>query len=130
MSVWLIAACQNPEDKQPDNLIPAERMSNILTEVHFAEARVSRLGLAAGDSANVAYKHLEKQIFRRFEVDTATYSKSYAYYSAHPEEMEAIYKVVVKNIEKKMKTAHSRPTPVPADTTKKLPVSLKKILRS
>ncbi|MCK8491431.1 DUF4296 domain-containing protein [Spirosoma sp. RP8] len=97
----LLQGCQPPEDKRPDNLIPEERMVAILTEVHILEARVGRMGLRSTDSSNVAYHHLEKQIFRKFKVDTAAYSKSYAYYAAHPRAMETIYQQVVDNLKKK-----------------------------
>ena len=102
LSGWLIMACTSPEDKAPDGLIPEDQMVNILTEVHIAEARVSRLSLTSIDSSNIAYKHLENQIFRKFGVDTAAYRKSYIFYSSHPQDMEAIYKQVTENLEAKI----------------------------
>lgn len=94
-------ACQDPGDERPDKLIPADKMADILTEVHLAESRVSRLGLRSVDSSNVVYKHLEKGIYQKFGVDTAAYNRSYIYYSSHPREMEAVYKRVVENLQKK-----------------------------
>lgn len=110
MSLFMVMACQAPEDKRPDNLIEPNRMAAILTEVHMVENRVSRLGLSSIDSSNMAYKHLEKQVFQKFKVDTTTYTKSYIYYSSHPREMEAIYTKVVENLKKKIdvkKNTHS-----------------------
>ncbi|WP_232541074.1 DUF4296 domain-containing protein [Spirosoma endbachense] len=109
LGIGLLPSCQSAEDKRPENLIPEDRMANILTEVHMAESRVSRLGLRSIDSSNLAYKHLENQIFKKFKVDTAAYSKSYTYYSSHPSEMEAIYKQVVDNLKKKTE-APKKPT--------------------
>ena len=94
LSLWLLAACTAPDDAQPDNLIPEPRMAAILTQIHLAEARVSRIGLATSDSSNIVYKRLEKQIFRQLQVDTSAYTKSYIYYSSHPRQMERIYKQV------------------------------------
>lgn len=101
---WLLAACTATEDQQPDGLLPENRMADILTEVHLAEVRVSRLGLRSPDSSNVVYKHLEKQIFRKFKVDTAAYRKSYIFYSSHPQKMEAIYQRVTEQLKKKQDT--------------------------
>ena len=98
ISSWVIWACTAPEDKRPDNLLDEDRMADILTEVHIAEARVSRLSLGSMDSSNIAYKHLESQIFRKFGVDTATYRKSYAFYATHPADLEAIYQKVTKKL--------------------------------
>lgn len=102
ISVWLAGACTASEDQRPDSLIDEDRMAAILTEVHIAEARVSRLSLGSVDSSNIAYKHLENQIFRKFGVDTSTYRKSYSFYSSHPADMEAIYKKVTQKLTKKI----------------------------
>lgn len=102
--LWLVAACTAPEDQRPDNLIDEERMANILTEVHIAESRVSRLNLRSTDSSSIVYKHLESQIFKKFDVDTATYRKSYIFYSSHPADMEAIYKKVTEKLTNKTDT--------------------------
>lgn len=112
LSGWLILSCTAPEDAQPDNLISEARMATILTEIHLAEARVSRIGLGSSDSSNIVYKRLERQIFRKFQVDTSAYTKSYVYYSSHPRQMEIIYKQITENLKKKtddqQKQLHSK----------------------
>lgn len=102
LCVCLLSACSAPEDERPDNLVPEDRMAEILTQVHIAEARVSRLGLRSVDSSNIVYKHLESQIFQKYKVDTSAYRKSYIYYSSHPKDMEAIYKRVTAKLQKMM----------------------------
>lgn len=123
--IWLLAACTPPGDAQPDNLIPEPRMAAILTEIHLAEGRVSRLGLSTSDSSNIVYKRLERQIFRQLKVDTNAYTKSYIYYSSHPRQMEAIYKQVIENLkaktERQQKQLHTKKpvtanNPAPAKT--------------
>lgn len=114
---WLVAclfiwACQPaPVDQTqaPDNLIPIDKMVKILTEVHLAESRVSRLGLTAADSSAMVYKRLEGQIYKKLDVDTAAYHRSYTYYAANPTKLEAIYKEVVKNFQEKI-TPPKKPT--------------------
>lgn len=97
----LVSACQPAEDKRPDNMIPREQMADILADIHLAEARVSRLGLGSSDSSNIVYKRLEKQILKKFKVNTAAYTDSYIYYSAHPVEMDTLYKRVLEILKKK-----------------------------
>lgn len=103
-----MAACTAPEDERPDNLIAQDKMIDILTEVHIAESQVSRLSLGSLDSSNIAYKHLENQIFRKFAVDTAMYRKSYIFYSSHPSDMEAIYKQVTERLKQRADTTKSK----------------------
>ncbi|MVM40265.1 DUF4296 domain-containing protein [Spirosoma sp. HMF3257] len=102
LSGWLVLACTAPEDEKPERLVPTDQMADILTEVHMAESRVSRLGLGSIDSSNMAYKHLEAGIFKKFGVDTAAYRTSYIFYSSHPQDMEIIYKRVTENLQKKI----------------------------
>lgn len=100
--IWLMMACTAPEDKRPDNLIDEDRMVDILTEIQVIEARTSRLSLGSTDSAYIAYKHQENQVFRKFRVDTAAYRKSYIFYSAHPADMEAIYEKITARLTKRL----------------------------
>lgn len=115
--IRLLSACTAPGDAQPDNLISEPRMAAILTEIHLAEGRVSRLGISTSDSSNIVYKRLEKQIFRQLQVDTSAYTKSYIYYSSHPRQMETIYKEVIENLKEKteeqQKQLHTK-KPAPA----------------
>ncbi|WP_080058850.1 DUF4296 domain-containing protein [Spirosoma aerolatum] len=99
VSGWLVIACTAPEDERPENLVPTDQMADILTEVHLAEARVSRMALTSIDSSNIVYKRLENQIIKKYQLDTAAYRKSYIFYSSHPREMETIYQQVTKNLQ-------------------------------
>ena len=105
---WLAIACTNPADRKPAGLIDEKEMADILTEVHMAEARIGRLSLTSLDSSQVAYKHMESQIFKKFGVDTATYRKSYIFYSSHPANMEVIYKQVTEKLQKKIDAENAK----------------------
>ncbi|WP_041616529.1 DUF4296 domain-containing protein [Spirosoma linguale] len=109
LSGWLVAACTAPENKPPEHLLTQDQMASILIDVHLAEAKISRINLHSTDSANIVYKHLEGAIFKKNGVDTATYRKSYIFYSSHPADMEAIYKRVTEELKKKV-DAHSPKT--------------------
>ncbi len=121
---WWLLACTAPEDKQPDNLIPQSRMATILTQIHLAEARVTRLSLGSTDSSNLVYRRLEQGVFRQFQVDTSAYTKSYIFYSSHPRKMEAIYKEVAANLKKEIDSKQkslrtkkpAQPAPIPPRT--------------
>ena len=105
---WFLTACTAPEDERPDNLVSEDQMADILTEVHIAEARVSRMSLRSVDSSNLAYKRLETQIFKKAGIDTANYRKSYIFYSSHPADMESIYKQVTEKLNKQVQKAYTK----------------------
>lgn len=109
LGAWLMQACSAVDDTKPDNLLPEETMVNILTDIHLAEARVGQMGLRSVDSSNIVYNRLEKQIFRKYKLDTAQYNASYRYYSTHPREMEAVYKEITGRLQKKLDAA-KKPT--------------------
>jgi len=99
---WLLlVACQPERDKKPEGLLPQEKMVDILTEVHLAEAKVSKLGVNATDSLALVYKRLEAQIYARHKLDTAAYNRSYQYYAANPGQLAELYKQVVARLEQK-----------------------------
>lgn len=98
--IALLSAC-NSADK-PQNLIPEDKMIKLLEEVHLAENQVNNLHMGSADSSLVVYKSLEKQIFKRYEIDTGSYRASFKYYVARPDKFKEMYEQVVKNLETRM----------------------------
>ena len=124
--IMLMTACRNPTVEAPKNLIPEDKMAQILTEIHLAEARVTKLNRISQDTNRLIYKHLEKQIFQKFKVDTAVYSTSYTYYASNPEQFAAIYKQVTKKLQQRKKPADSSGTGNKGHATR-LPARLKNL---
>ncbi|GAB3923653.1 hypothetical protein GCM10028804_22480 [Larkinella terrae] len=125
--ISLTLACQNSSTEAPDDLLSESQMAQILSEIHLAEARVTKLNRVSQDSNTLIYKHLEKRIFQKYKVDTAAYSKSYTYYSSNPEQLADIYKQVTAELERRKKLTDTisvakATTPVqplkPADSSK------------
>ncbi|MDQ1087832.1 MULTISPECIES: DUF4296 domain-containing protein [unclassified Siphonobacter] len=108
----LLMACSNAPSP-PENLIPQDKMVQILKDVHLAEQRIIRLRLGSQDSSMVAFQVLEKDILKKYQADTGTYRASYRYYIAQPDKFKDIYKAVVDSLtvleerEKKMARADS-----------------------
>ncbi|MFD1142655.1 DUF4296 domain-containing protein [Larkinella insperata] len=125
--ITLLTACQNQPVEAPKNLIPEDKMARILTEIHLAEARVTKLNRLSQDSNTLIYKRLEKQIFQKFQVDTAAYSRSYSYYASNPEQFATIYKQVTEELEQRKKPADSSSTSSNSGRKNRLPVRLKNL---
>lgn len=94
-------SCGPSGDKPPANLIAEDKMVDILTDIHLAESRVSKLSLGSPDSSAIVYKRLERDIFKKYKVDTSTYNTSYMYYSSRPKLLEEIYQQVVDKLQDK-----------------------------
>lgn len=97
MLLLCLWACDG-NGNRPDDLLPTEKMADILTDIHIAEARVSMLGLHSLDSSMRAYDSLQVDIRRHNKIDSAQYAKSYNYYISNPGILADIYTEVDSNL--------------------------------
>lgn len=102
-SMAIIFAGCTKEEKPPEGTLSEEKMALILTDIHIAESRVTRLQLKSLDSSILIFDKLNKQIWEKNKVDTVAYRNSYNYYMTHPEYMSRIYENVAKKIEAREK---------------------------
>jgi hypothetical protein len=102
------SACVGPPPI-PSNVLPREKMAAILVDVHLNQVYVNRMNFGTGDSSQVAYNQLEKEIFAKHKVDTAQYKRSFMFYASTPDYMIEIYDKVTKDLEAKTKV-NTRPT--------------------
>ena len=79
-------------------------MALILTDIHVAESRVTKLQLKSLDSSLMIFNKLKADIWKKHKVDTLNYRNSYSYYMSHPKQMSEIYEKVNKDIELREKT--------------------------
>lgn len=84
-------------------------MAAILTDIHIAESRVTRLQLKSSDSSLMVFDQLKKEIWKKHKVDTLVYRNSYDYYMIHPKQMSQIYEEVNKKIETQEKSNNIKP---------------------
>ncbi len=74
-----------------------------MVEIHLIEARVSRLSLVSIDSTTLVTERLKRAMFKKLQVDTAAFNRSYKFYATNPELLQRIYEPVVKHLEKRVK---------------------------
>lgn len=87
------------DEKPPERTLSQEQMASILTDIHVAESRVTRLQLRSLDSSLLIFNKLKADIWKKYKVDTLDYRNSYSYYMMHPKQMSQIYEKVNKKIE-------------------------------
>jgi outer membrane murein-binding lipoprotein Lpp len=98
----LLAAC-TPETEVPTGTLSEAKMAQLLSQIHLIEARVSRLSMASLDSTALVTERLKRDMFKKNQIDTAAYNRSYKFYSTHPEYFERIYEQVAKDLENRVK---------------------------
>ena len=89
-------SCSGEEDI-PNDVLSQEKMTHVMIEIHILEAKIGRLGITT-DSAKIVYDHLEKEIFAKSGTDSASFFRSFEYYSTHPEPFSVVYNAVVDSL--------------------------------
>ena len=85
----------------PDGIIDKKNMALIVADLQLAEAKVSRFNLRGVDSSRIAYSYLEKNIFKKYKIDSAKYVKSFDYYALDKSALLKIYSEAESILEKR-----------------------------
>jgi hypothetical protein len=72
-------------------------MTNILVDLHVAEARVENLGVTT-DTGAVYFKQVQQAIFKKHGITEAAFHKSYDYYVRNISELDKIYEKVIDSL--------------------------------
>ncbi|MGI4022450.1 MAG: DUF4296 domain-containing protein [Janthinobacterium lividum] len=90
-----LIACHH--DAAPDNLIEEDRFVPLMVDIHLADGYLSSKSQLP-DSLSHYGNGLYGAIFKKYEVDSVQFKKSFQYYSKHLEQMGRIYKGVVNQL--------------------------------
>ena len=96
----LLLACTTPKTKIPTEILSETEFTNMLKEIHVAEAafelnKSKGLGNAKNTLAN-SYQ----PIYKKYDIADTTFSKSLDYYAKYPEKLEKIYTDVLEQLTK------------------------------
>jgi len=95
-SVFLFACTDIDVIPIPDNVLPEEKMADILVDVHLMEATMNihagTLGKAKGGTPIVM------NIYKKHQVSKEQFDESYKFYTENPELLAEIYQLVLNNL--------------------------------
>ncbi len=94
---FILSACGGEELEPPDNLVSKEQMISFLIDLHLAEAKINTLAVPY-DSSKLLYKHYEKYLFEKHEIEDSAYYESFKYYLHNLQTMDEIYGAVVDSL--------------------------------
>ncbi len=96
----LAASCTS---KNADDVIPADKMQNILTDMHYADTYSSMkndtlhmLGAKNMDSLAVYYK----SILAHYKVSVEEFNESIKWYKLNPEQLDSVYAAMIPHLSK------------------------------
>ena len=84
--------------KPPSGTLSQAEMVQILTDIHIAEGKTSRLSFRSQDSSKVMFKKFEQDILNKYHTDTTTYRKSVQFYLENTSYMDEIYQAVLDSL--------------------------------
>jgi hypothetical protein len=106
----LLLACTTPKIEIPTEILSETEFANMLKEIHLEEAAFelnkSKGVINAKNSLATSYQ----SIYKKYDVDDSTFSKSLEYYAKHPEILEEIYSTVLEQLTDERSTLNPQET--------------------
>ena len=90
-----MVSCQTNE--KPKEVLTQAQLSAFLVDVYLAEARVDAIP-AVKDSTIKYFLPMEEKLLRNRGIADSVIRVTYAYYMAHPKELEQVYDAVIDSL--------------------------------
>jgi hypothetical protein len=120
LGLLFLTACSN--HKMPEGVIPQDKMTSLLTEVHIIDGSLYTVSQAP----DTLYKYgMERYLdaFKRYGTDSTQFKKSMEYYTANPDKMELMYTQILASLTAKtdsLSKVRLKVDAAKADSVKKL----------
>jgi len=85
----------------PSNVIQPDKMQKILFDIHTVDGYLATM--PRPDTAKIVASSYYKGVYRKFDIDSATYITSLNYYYSHPDVLNKIYENLMKQFEAEKK---------------------------
>lgn len=93
--LFVALSCQNVKyPEKPDNLIPEDKMVEVLTEVYLSNATRTKDIRVARKAGYM----LDSMLYKKFDIDSSQFANSHAYYSTDIDEYTAMFKRVKEKL--------------------------------
>jgi hypothetical protein len=89
-------ACTPPETL-PEGVLDRERFTKVMTDIRLVEARINH-ELMVEHAGSINSERYYEEVFETQGITEEQFRSSFAYYSERPEEMKAIYEVVLADL--------------------------------
>jgi hypothetical protein len=97
-SAILLSACHEPVVEKPKNLVPRDRIVEMLTDMHIAESVFQNRRYSSEQLFQFTEADFYYSILKKYNISDTTFEKSLIYYSSHPKEFEKIYSRVLNKL--------------------------------
>ena len=95
----MVVSCAEKVVEEPENLIPKEKMVDILHDLAILNATKTTIGAKLDESGIDIMEFL----YKKYQIDSTQFSESDLYYASLPLEYQAIYTEVETRLDKRQK---------------------------
>ena len=92
-----LLGCGEEKVKLPAGLLPPAKITSILADIHIAESRVELMRVSP-DTADVVFRRLQKEIFKKHKVSEAEFNKTYDYYIDNIAALDKVYEGLIDTL--------------------------------
>lgn len=89
-----LVQCQSPEEEVPADLIPREKFVEIMIDVQLIES-IGKQKMLRIDDPRIRITDMYAGTFEKHGVTDSSFTKTYDWYFAHPDEMLAVFDEVI-----------------------------------
>ena len=94
----------------PAEILSETAFARILKEVHLAEAAFELNKSKGVENAKNSLANSCRSIYKKYDVDSSTFSKSLDYYAKNPKILEEIYSTVLEQLTDERSTLNQQET--------------------
>ena len=84
----------------PNGIIKQDQMTDLLTDIHIVDGSLYNV-LQVPDTLYKYGNGKYMGVFKKYHTDSVRFKKSFKYYAANPDKLEAIYEQISKNLKQK-----------------------------
>ncbi|WDF53657.1 DUF4296 domain-containing protein [Mucilaginibacter sp. KACC 22063] len=99
LGTLFLTACGG-SDSVPRDVIPQDRMIDLLTDIHLANGSTYTLNQSR-DSLYKYAMHRYLVVFKKYQTDTLQFKKSMEFYTEHPKQLDDMYTVILDKLKAK-----------------------------
>ncbi len=94
--LFTVSGCKST----PKDILSEEKMAEIIVDIKMLESTADRTFYRSIDSTRVAFKQLQKEVYKKHKIDSAGFSKSYDYYLNNKRQFLKVLEKAEKILEK------------------------------
>lgn len=99
LCVFIISCADNKTEAIPNNVLPKEKMAEVLVDIHLLEATLNNTGSEA--SLNSIIRNADStntNILKKHSVTKTQYQESFYFYSSNPKILAEVYNIALNQL--------------------------------